>query len=191
MGGKLRKYETHGKHVIAIDEHNNGFQKEGLPMVIVGYIIPNYNKSQKSNEPFERKKLAYATRPSKRSEFERRAKKFLIRNPDFFYTTLSKIDKERFGFYGRAKAIASVAVKLIDKYQIDPHNTVILVHRIDRPIHTEGVGFALEEILQQTDLDVPFEIINSTKQNRALKKADRTAYYLGGLRFHSQIMRWP
>ena len=187
----IAKLKVYGKDVIGIDEHNNGFQKKGIPLVIAGYFMPHYYNAHKGNEPYERKGLAFSDNPNHKSNFVRRAKEFLRRNPCFCYTLLEEKVSKKLYMHGRASAIASITAKIIEKYNVNQSNLVILLHRIDEPACTRAVGEALEDLLEKAEIKAHFIFKPDEDCNRTLKKADRVAYYLGGLKFNCPERGWP
>lgn len=185
---KQRKGRYRGRDIIAVDESNNGFQKKGLPLIITSSFVENYMRSQQGNGLFEKKKFAY--RPSKREEFVQRSREFLKRNPHFVYTTLSEKESERYGLYGRAIAMASTVSGAIERY--NPKNGLVIVcHRIDDNSRTKFVEESLKDILEKAGIEARVEFRGGEDEFLPLRKADRSAYYIGGLRFDSGQKRWP
>ena len=192
---EIAKLQINGKHILAIDDHNNVFQKKGVPFVLVGYVIKDYQsvpkKLRKKGLLFGNKSKAYSTSQKNRSAFEKRGVEFLKLNPQFCYTTISQRDMQKFNFYGRAKAMASLSAYIINKNNLDLENTIILPHRLHTPSHTKIVKEVLEDLLKKAEITCPIEFKNDEKCNDALLLADRVAYFLGGLRYHSPSSKWP
>ncbi len=177
-----------GKTVIGLDESNNGFQKKGLPLIIAAHVIPNYPRAISNNEAYERKILAYS--PKERKKFVERARQFLKINNLFCYSTISKDQLDQFGLVGRARAMASLVARAIDTYSLQKEVTIV-AHRLDNPSRTKFVAEHFEDFLKEAEIKATVEFRADEQRNRAIRKADRVAYYLGGLRFTSPFKRWP
>lgn len=182
--------KLYGRDIIAVDESNNGFQEHGVPMIIAAYCMPNYSRAHAGNEPFEKKKFAYAKHSKKqRIDFIRRAKEFFLRNPKFVYTTYSKELLEKHGLDGWAKAISSVVLETIDVNSLQ--NPAIIMHRIDDKSRTTHIKKELSCLLNDVGLNLDIQARGDGNKNRGIRKADRSAYNVAGLRLLKTTIRWP
>lgn len=178
-----------GKTVIGIDESNNGFQRKGLPMIIAAHVILDYQRAIPNNEAFERKVLAYSA--TEHGKFVERARQFLARNSLFCYTTLTPYQVEIFGLFGRAKAMASLVARAMELYDLQDHDLAVVCHRIDQSHTTRIVSEYLAKFLEEAEIKTTLEFRGDEQRNRAIRKADRVAYYLGGLKFATSSKHWP
>ncbi len=188
----IPKINLAGRDVIGVDEHFNGAQHRGVPLLIVGYYIPEYRKFTNGNEPYERKCFAYSGNPAHKGSFFRRAKEFFGRNRDFAYSVVEPKILIQYGYDCRATAMASVIAHLYNKHSLAKKNPVIVAHNIDMPKNTEAVRDGLENLLCDAGLSCDLLFKPTEIGNRALQKADRVGYYLGGIRYNSsRSSQWP
>jgi len=183
-----KRVKYYGKSVIGVDESNNGFQEKGIPMVIAAYLIKDYQRSFPSNEPFERKILAYSNQ--QRDKFVNRSKEFLRRNPLFCYTVITEQQFEQYGLICWSNALASVITGIIDFYSL-PKDLVILPHRIDDKSRTQFIGKNLIDLLNIAGIKYEIQFRGDEDKNRAIRKADRVAYNISGLKLLSKSKKWP
>lgn len=177
-----------GKTVIGLDESNNGFQEKGLPLIIAAHVIKDYSRAIPNNEAYERKILAYA--PKERERFVGRAREFLRRNSSFCYSTISKVQLDQFGLIGRARAMASLVARAIEMYNLKG-DLAIVAHRLDNSSRTKFVAEHFRNYLKEAEIQATMEFRADEQRNRAIRKADRVAYYIGGLKFTFPSKHWP
>ena len=190
---KKRK-SLEGKTVIGIDEFNNGFSfSYGLPMIIVSYLIRDFpNRSNIPNAKYEKKRGILSKTPKGEEEFQKRARYYLNQNPNFKYTLLEKNPNSYLMLIERAQAIRSLILANIYDKKLDPLELVIAMDIIDEKGRSQIVAEELDRLLYDDRLSVKFYFqCHGEDHNVAIKKADRAAYYLAGLRKFKPKGKWP
>ena len=87
--------------------------------------------------------------------------------------------------------MASLIFELFKRESLSTKDTAVIAHRIDDSSSTKFIHENLEKLLEDNGVKVPIFFRGNEQRIRAIRKADRVAYYLAGLRFLRNSGKWP
>lgn len=187
-----------GKDIIGIDETHNGFHLNrafsvDIPLVLIGYLEKNHQRSQKANGKYEAKGGIFTQKGKSLQEILKRARYYIQTHPNFYYTSISEQEmKTKNRIFLRAMAISSIVLCFFNHYTLQPNKTAVILDKINYDDETSQVIELTDSFLKTAEIKIP--ILSREKAdiyNPAVKTADRIGYYLVGLRFKGKKKKWP
>lgn len=202
---KRKRPKINDKVVIGFDETHNGLHlnKEhrlDLPFVITGYLVKNYQGRglQGHNSKYGRKCGAFNKKnKGKGTSIEDRAVGFLKLNPNFLYSKISREEYQKDEIFSRARAISSITLKFIEKYNLNESDLRICIDRPNDLSFAEDVDemiydhFKIANLFPRSYQNHVYFQDQADDHNVAARLADRCGYYLLALKFRTERSKWP
>ncbi|MBR9705840.1 hypothetical protein GOV14_02275 [Candidatus Pacearchaeota archaeon] len=207
--------------LIGIDESNNGFSycscnpfhNSRSYVTIAGYFMTHDQHLEYNSKNKESKKGVFRDFIDV-DEGLIRAKDFLEENPDFYYLSISKAEAQKTDMHTlRARAAATIALKFLSDYDVDPEKTTIVMddlnkyqrnhlkrrmHKLpqftiptDKDSFSYRVNKKLDQIFCESGITTRhLSRENADKEISAVIKADLVAFYLSALNFCGNEKEW-
>lgn len=195
------------KIILGFDETNNGFDLfhtnpyYSSSQLIVCFVMEDPKRANYGALRGESKRNCryFKKRPivpkSVTDEILKKGREYIGAHQDFLYTTIPKeLKKERPIHMLKGDAIALLAIKAIETYNLDSRKTQIVIDQIDGPgpIPSERAGYVLDMWLEKAGLEIPI----SFKQHGdskviAIRRADIIGYYLAAIHLFGTRKKWP
>jgi hypothetical protein len=185
---------------MGFDETNNGFSmgpnSQGHKNLIVtgclgfdgrGYGTPPYSS--------KKRRRYFGKRTPTIEKVLVDAKSYLRTNQDFFYVVIPKsiVGNPTSINVLKANAIALLALRFFNEYDISPKQTRIFIDQIDGPNTSKFVHQMIQAWFERAGINglQCQSIPHGEKKKRVIKHADVTGYYLAAIRHFGKSHKWP
>jgi len=182
--------------IIGFDESNNGWgTKSKNPhynpsMIFTGYL--DFNQNLPKDSIYKRKIGLFGYNGDIETAIKK-ANDYFSTNSDFFYTSITKeYAKLDLMEFLKAKALVTLTLKFILKYNVNPNELGIITDEFDGPENSKRTHKIVDWWFEKLKINIPHTYKrNADSQIRAVVRADRVSYYLGAIHHLGDNHKWP
>ncbi|MAH07200.1 hypothetical protein CMI38_03050 [Candidatus Pacearchaeota archaeon] len=200
MANKIKKNNQHKSRpwIIGIDETNNGTSiisknpNHPSSIIVTGYLMKDPFKANYGSSRYEGKGWAFGPKSNLKNT-QNRAREYLSKYPDFYYTFISrKLQQTEPMAILKARAISIITLKFLLNYNLNPNSVKVVTDELDGSTNSKQAGFLINLYLKQADLNLPSRSKRGAdKTVVAVRKADTIGYCITGLHLNGNNHNWP